>query len=178
MANNYGVVRTDAVKATKTGNIKSGRFYVTTTPTLIENGNIVKLDSLISGQRDLWKVVAPGAITTANCYLVATPELIYDEALKSSGALCEFRNAAGENITLIPLEVGDTFSISDACITPIDDDDDIPAVGSLVEVPAAGTKWLETATLTATVVFYGKIIARELYRDGKYLNVIEMQSVR
>ena len=174
----YGVVRTDAIKATKSGNIKSGRFYVTDTPTAIENGNIVKLDSLISGNRELWKVVAAGDITAKNLYLVATPEVIYDETLKSSGALDQFRNEAGENITLIPLEVGDTFAISDDCITPINDDDDIPEVGNLVEVSATGTKWLETATLTSTVVFYGKIIARELYKEGKYLNVIEMQSVR
>src|SRR5574344_1734223 len=143
----YGVVRTDAIKATKSGNIKSGRFYVTTTPTAIENGNIVKLDSLISGNRELWKVVAAGSITTKNLYLVATPEVIYDETLKSSGALDQFRNEAGENITLIPLEVGDTFAISDDCITPINDADDIPAVGSLVEVPSSGTKWLETSSL-------------------------------
>lgn len=174
----YGVVRTDAIKATKSGNIKSGRFYGATGPAAIENGNIVKLDSLISGNRELWKVVAPGGITAKNLYLVATPEVIYDETLKSSGALDQFRNKAGENITLIPLEVGDTFAISDDCITPINDDDDIPEVGNLVEVSSTGTKWLETTTLTSTVVFYGKIIARELYKEGKYLNVIEMQSVR
>ena len=172
----YGVVRTDAIKATKSGNIKSGRFYVTDTPTAIENGNIVKLDSLISGNRELWKVVAAGDITAKNLYLVATPEVIYDETLKSSGALDQFRNEAGENITLIPLEVGDTFAISDDCITPIDD---VPAVGSAVTPSAAGTKWTELAYDSLnTEVFYGKIIARELYKEGKYLNVIEMQSVR
>lgn len=172
----YGVVRTDAIKATKSGNIKSGRFYVTNTPTAIENGNIVKLDSLISGNRELWKVVAPGGITAKNLYLVATPEVIYDETLKSSGALDQFRNEAGENITLIPLEVGDTFAISDDCITPIDD---VPAVGSAVAPSANGTKWTELAYGSLnTEVFYGKIIARELYKEGKYLNVIEMQSVR
>lgn len=175
----YGVVRTDAIKATKSGNIKSGRFYETNTPKAIENGNIVKLDSLISGNRELWKVVAPDGITAKNLYLVATPEVIYDETLKSSGALDQFRNEAGENITLIPLEVGDTFAISDDCITPIDDDDDVPAVGSAVTPSTAGTKWTELAYGSLnTEVFYGKIIARELYKEGKYLNVIEMQSVR
>ena len=175
----YGVVRTDAIKATKSGNIKSGRFYVTDTPTAIENGNIVKLDSLISGNRELWKVVAPGGVTAQNLYLVATSEVIYDETLKSSGALDQFRNEAGENITLIPLEVGDTFAISDDCITPIDDTDDVPAVGSAVTPSTDGTKWTELAYSSLnTEVFYGKIIARELYKEGKYLNVIEMQSVR
>ena len=174
----YGVVRTDSIKATKAGNIKSGRFYVTNTPTAIENGNIVKLDSLISGQRDLWKVVAPGAIAAANCYLVTTPEIIYDESLKSTVALENFRNAAGANITLMPLEVGDTFSISDECITPINNADDIPAVDSFVTPSADGTKFTEVATIGANEVFYGKIIAREIYRGNKYLNVIEMISVR
>lgn len=176
---NYGVVRTDAVKATKAGNIKSGRFYNGDTATAIENGNIVKLDSLIAGQRDLWKVVAPGGITAGNLYLVATPELIYDETLKSSGALNQFRNEAGANITLVPLEVGDTFSISDACITPINDDDDVPAVGSYVTPSASGTKWTEIAAASLnTEVFRGKIVARELFKKDVYLNVIEMEKVR
>lgn len=175
---NYGVVRTDAVKATKAGNIKSGRFYNGATATAIENGNIVKLDSLIAGQRDLWKVVAPGAVTASNCYLVASPELIYDESLKSGQALNQFINVAGANITLVPLEVGDTFSISDECITPIDDDDDIPAVGSYVTPSATGTKWKEVANISQNEVFYGKIIAREIYKKDTYLNVIEMIKVR
>lgn len=178
MANNYGVVRTDNLKCTKDGNIKSGRFYVLTVATAIENGNLVKLDSLISGQRELWKVVAPGGVTTANCYLVATPEVIYDEQLKSSGALKEFRNEAGENITLLGVEVGDNLGISDACITPINDADDLPAVGSYVTPSATGTKWTEVATIVASEVFYGKIIARELYKKDTYLNVVEMISVR
>lgn len=174
----YGVVRTDSVKATKAGNIKSGRFYVSTTATLLENGNIVKLDSLISGQRDLWKVVEPGAVTAPNCYLVATPEIIYDETTKAGGALDQFVNAASANITLIPLEVGDTFSISDACITVINDADDLPAVGSYVAPGASGTKWVEVASIAQSEVFYGKIIAREIYKGTSYLNVVEMMKVR
>lgn len=176
----YGVVRTDSVKATKNGGIKSGRYYVTTTPTQIENGNLVKLDSLLSAStnREIWKAVAPGGVTTANCYLVTSPELIYSEELKSTGALDQFINVAGANSTLMPLEVGDEISISDACITVINDDDDLPAVGSFVTPSASGTKWTEVASIVANEVFYGKIIARELYRNGKYINVVEMLSVR
>ena len=174
---NFGVVRTDAIKATKAGNIKSGRFYNGADATIIENGNIVKLDSLISGQRDLWKVVVPDGVTTANCYLVATPEIIYSEELKSTGALENFRNAAGQNITLMPLEVGDTFAVSDSAITQINGADN-PTVGKYVTPSATGTKFTEVATIAANEVFYGKIIAREIYRGTKYLNVIEMISVR
>lgn len=173
----YGVFRSDNLKATKTGAIKSGRYYVTTTPTKISNGNIVKLDSLISGERELWKVVAPGAVTAGDLYIVATPELIYDESLKSNGALDQFENAAGANITLLQLEIGDLFSISDECITPISGADE-PVVGSYVTPSATGTGWTEVAAISSNEVFYGKIVARELYKNGKYLNVIHMVSVR
>jgi hypothetical protein len=177
MANSYGVFRSDNMKATKDGSIKSGRYYVGATATAIENGNIVKLDSLIPGERELWKVVAPGAVTAKNLYIVATPEIVYDETLKSNAALKEFRNEAGANLTLLQLQVGDVFSISDACITPIDDADDIPAVGNFVVPGATGTKWVEEDEIEANEVCYGKIIARETVA-GVVLNVIEMQSIQ
>lgn len=175
---NYGVIRTDLVKATKSGNILSGRFYNGSTVAAIENGNLVKLDSLIDGERDLWKVVAPGAITEGDLYVVATPEIIYDESLKSNGALDQFRNEAGSDSTLVPLEVGDIISVSDACITQINGKE-TPEVGNYVTPSAAGTKWQEIdgASLN-TEVFRGKIIAREVYNGAKYLNVIQMVKVR
>lgn len=172
-----GVFRSDAIKATKDGAIKSGRYYVGTTATAIENGNLVKLDSLISGERELWKVVAPGSVTASNLYIVATPELIYSEELKSTGALANYKNEAGQNITLLKLEVGDMFGISDACITQISGAE-APVVGSYVAPAATGTKWAEVATIAQNEVFYGKIVARELYKDGEYLNVIHMEKVQ
>lgn len=176
---NYGVVRTDNMKATKDGSIKSGRYYAGTTANAIENGNIVKLDSLIEGERELWKVVAPGAINASNLYLVATPEIIYDESLKSKGALKEFRNEAGENLTLLQLQVGDLFAISDACINAIDDNDDVPEVGKLVAPSTSGTKWTEIAALDETTpqVCYGKIINRETVA-GINMNVVVMVSIQ
>ncbi len=175
---NYGVIRTDLVKATKSGNILSGRFDNGSTAAAIENGNLVKLDSLIEGERDLWKVVAPGGTTASDLYVVATPEIIYDETLKSSGALDQFRNEAGANITLVPLEVGDIISVSDACITQINGKE-TPEVGNYVTPSAAGTKWQEIASASLTTeVFRGKIIAREVYNGAKYLNVIQMVKVR
>lgn len=176
---NYGVIRTDLAKATKSGNILSGRFYNgSNAATAIENGNLVKLDSLINGERELWKVVAPGGITASDLYVVATPEIIYDETLKSSGALNQFRNEAGANITLVPLEVGDIISVSDACITQISNKE-TPEVGNYVTPSATGTKWQEIAGASLnTEVFRGKIIAREVYNGTKYLNVIQMVKVR
>jgi len=175
---NYGVIRTDLVKATKSGNILSGRFYNGSTAAAIENGNLVKLDSLIDGERDLWKVVAPGGITASDLYVVASPEIIYDETLKSNGALDQFRNEAGSDSTLVPLEVGDIISVSDACITQINGKE-TPEVGNYVTPSATGTKWQEIAGASLnTEVFRGKIIAREVYNGAKYLNVIQMVKVR
>lgn len=174
----YGVIRTDRVMATKTGAIKTGRYYVATTATQIENGNLVKLDSLVDGEREVWKVVAPGAVTASDLYVVASPELIYSEESTAGGALDQFVNKAGASSTLLKLEVGDAISISDECITPIDDADDIPAVDSYVTPSATGTKWKEVASIASNEVFYGKIIARELYKKDTYLNVIEMVKVR
>lgn len=175
---NYAFTRTDAVKATKDGNIKSGRYVVGAVETAIENGNIVKTSGLLStANREIFKAEAPGGVTTANCYLVATPELIYDQKTTSGQALNEFRNEAGENITLIGLEVGDMFSVSDEAITQIAGAT-APVVGSYVTPSAVGTKWQEVASIAKSEVFYGKIIARELFKKDKYLNVIEMISVR
>lgn len=174
----YGVINTSLCKATKAGNILSGRYFVGTTPTQIENGNIVKLDSLISGEDNLWKVVAAGDVTAGDLYVVATPEMNYSEDLKSDGALDKFINPAGANITLVPLEVGDEIDITDECITAIDDDDDIPVEGSYVTPSATGTKWTEVTSIAKSEVFYGEIVKRKLYKQGKYINVVHMKSVR
>jgi len=176
----YGVIRTDNMKCTKDGNIKSGKYYVSTTATAIENGNLVKLDSLLSAStnREIWKAVAPGGVTAGNLYVVATPEVIYDETTKVTGALSNFRNAAGDPITLLGVEVGDNLSVSIDCINVIDDTDDEPAVGNYLTPSATGTKWQEVTSIAENEVFYGKIIAKELYKKDTYVYVIEMIKVR
>ena len=170
-----GIVRTDNLQSTKSGNIKSARFYSSANLAAIENGNIVVLDGLIStANRELFKAVAPSAITAKNVYLVATPEIIYEETIKSTGALGNFENVAGSNITLIGLEAGDIFSVSDECITAIDDADDIPAVGNYAIIDANKTKMKEVATFGGTEGFVCKIIARELFKKDVYLNVLQV----
>jgi hypothetical protein len=170
----YGIVRTDNMKATSNGNIRSAKHYVNTTPTIIENGNLVQVDVLLSASanREIYKAIVPAAITDLNIGVVATPELIYDETTHKT--LGEFRNAAGDPITVLMLAAGDLLSVSDECIVPVNDDDDIPAVGSYVTITAASTKWTEKAALGGTESVYGKIIARELFKKDVYLNVIEI----
>lgn len=170
----YGIVRTDNVKATYDGNIRSGKFYVGSTATQVENGNLVQADTLLdaSANREIFKCIAATNLTDKNIFLVATPELIYDETKHYS--LADFINPAGQPITLLGLSKGDILSVSNECIVAIDDIDDIPAVGSYVTNTAGGTKWTEKATLGGTETVVGKIIARELYKKDTYLNVIEI----
>jgi len=172
----FGVLRSDNIKATVTGNIRSAKFMVSTTPTKIENGNLVQVDVLLdaSANREVFKAIKPANATDKNIGIVATPELIYAEDKHYS--LADYENVAGQVITVLMLEKGDILSISDECITPINDDDDIPATGSFVTLTAGGTKWTEVASIT-TETFYGKIIARELYKKDTYLNVIEILSI-
>lgn len=176
MANNYGVVRTDNVQATKTGAIRSAKYYVSTTATAVENGNLVQVDTLLdaASNREVFKALAPSAITVKNIGIVATPEVIYDETTHKS--LTDFVNEAGKVITVLMLSAGDVVGISDACITVINDDDDIPAVGSYVTITQSSTKWTEKSTLGGTESVVGKIIARELYKKDTYLNVVEIIS--
>lgn len=166
----YGVIFTDNVKATKDGNIKSGKFYVTTTPTAIENGNLVAVDGLLTGERELFKAVAPIA-TSTNLYVVATPEIIYDEQIKENGALDKFKNEANQPITLIGLEVGDIISLTDECLSATG------AVGKIVEAQEA-TKWKVVDTLTGGTIFHGKIIDRKIYKNDAYINGVLILKVR
>jgi len=169
----YGIVRTDNVKATYDGNIRSGKYFVGATATQIENGNLVQADELVSTvNREVFKCITPVNLTDKNIFLVASPELIYDETKHYS--LADFVNPAGGLITLIGLSTGDIVSVSDECIVPIDDADDIPAVGSYITNTAGGTKWTEKTTLGGTETVVGKIIARELYKKDTYLSVIEI----
>jgi hypothetical protein len=168
----YGVIRTDSVPT----KIRSAKYYVSTTTTAIENGNIVQVDELLSASanREIFKAIAPTAVTNINVGVVASPEIIYDETTKAGGALDQFVNAAGKPITVIFPEKGKFLSISDECITVIDDDDDKPAVGNFVTITANSTKWTEKASLGGTETLAGKIVARELYKANTYLNVLEI----
>lgn len=172
----YGVVRTDNVKATKNGNIRSAKFYdASGNAAAIENGMLVEVSELLnaSTNREIFKAVTPSAGTALNIGIVATPELIYDESLKSKGALENFRNEAGMPITVLMLAPGDILSVSDECIDPINSSTPV-AKGQYVYLTTS-TQWKAVANLNGvTSSLTGQIIARELYKQGKYLNVIRV----
>jgi len=169
----YGIFRSDRLDCTKTGNIRSARYYESATPTTIENGMLVQVDELLdaSANREIFEAVAPSAITSVNVGVVSTPELIYDETTKKN--LGEFINAAGDNIRVSMLKKGDILSVSDECI---DAESTVPVVGNYVIIKAGNTKWDEETSLGTTESLVGKIIARELFNSTRdtYLNVIEI----
>lgn len=168
----YGVIRSDNVKATKDGNIRSAKFYdASDGQAAIENGMLVEVSNLLdaSANREIFKATVPSSTTAKNIGVVATPEIIYDEQLKSAGALENFINAAGQPITVLMLAPQDILSVSDECI------DGTPEVGKYVLLQE-GNKWniADTPTLATPESVQGIIVAREMYRANKYLNVIQI----
>lgn len=84
MANKYAVIRTDLMAGTKQpADLVSVRFYNSDgAEAAVENGVIVELQSLLDGEREIWKAVAATADSDLNdCAILAAPEVMYDERL-------------------------------------------------------------------------------------------------
>lgn len=160
MANNHAVVRTDRMEGTGDRNsLVSIKYIVSTTPTAIENGNVLKRGALIDGEREVFEGSTPAAGDALDdVVLVATPEVMYDERLKN---LDDFINEAGKIARAYHLRKGDIFSVTKEAL----DGAASPAVGNIVELKA-GTKLNVVASLTTNSTQVGKIIAIETV--GKY----------
>jgi hypothetical protein len=153
MANTYSIVRTDNLAGTVDGSkLVSLKYLPSDVATAIQNGNVVTLSSLVSGEREIWKAVDI-AVDTAigNIVLVASPEVLVDERLKN---LSDFRNEAGDRVRGYVLQKGDTFGITSGALTGN------LTVGNIIEA-AAGTKLKSVATLTSGSTKVGTIIAVE-----------------
>ena len=122
--------------------------------TAIENGALVALGSLVSGELDLYTAEAVAAITNT-VYLVDGVEVIYDESTVKG--LHDFENVADKPFRVRKPVVGDRFSISASMITAL-----ATAVveGNVVETPATGNKLAEKATATATASLVCKIVKK------------------
>lgn len=164
MANEiYAVVRTDNLMGTDVNSyLDSVRFYAGS-PEIeapIENGNIVLVGDLLTGERELHKATAPAKDTPLEKLgLVATPEVLYDER---QHRLDEFRNEAGDNVRIYYLHTGDEFGVTLKALSAASD----PAVGNLVELQAGDTKLKVVASATSQTTTVGKIIAIE--KAGMY----------
>lgn len=166
----YGVVRTDNMMGTDVGTyLDSVRYFTTTTsandtPTAIENGNVVKVGALLSGEREVHLATAPAANTALKeIGLVATPEVMYDERKKN---LDEFINEAGANVRVYRLHEGDEFGITRDCFEAAA----TVAVGDVVELQAkTKLKVVAAATgATAGSTVVGQIIAIESTKRYTY----------
>lgn len=155
----YGVFRSDLMSGTDVAaDLVSVKFYAGSpeAPAAIENGNVVKLSGLITGEREVNKGVTPAANDSLeDIVIIGTPEVNYDERKKN---LDDFRNEAGDisrgfiprsrNICSVTAEALDIA----AGVTP--------AVGYVVELQA-GTKLKVVASGTAGSTKFGEIIAIE-----------------
>lgn len=161
----YGVVRTDLLDGTDVrAALVSIEYFVNDSgyvATDIENGNVLKVDELLSGEREIYRGIDPAVDDSLrDIVLVASPEVMYDE---SKRGLDNFINKAGYPARGYRLRPGNIFSVTADCLD--DNTSDGLAVGSIIELQAK-TKLsaVDSATQGSTVV--GKIIHVET--AGKY----------
>lgn len=151
----YAVFRSDLMRGTIDGTaLASAKYFVGATETEIENGNVVALDSLMPGEREIWKAVAPeGTETLGAIAVVGTPEVMYDERKRN---LDDFINEVGTPFRAYILNKGDIFGVTKEAL----DGAETPKVGDIVELKA-GTKLNVVTTATDGSTTIGKVIAVE-----------------
>ena len=158
----YGIVRTDNMFGTTVGTGLVSVKYLGangSTPTAIENGNVLKLGALVTGEREVYvggAVAATDAIK--DVVLVAAPEVAYDERVRN---LDQYINEAGKIVRGYHFYKGDVFAVTKDALAGKAS----PEVDDVVEF-AAGTKLNVAASATANSTVLGKIIAVET--AGRY----------
>ena len=158
----YAILRTDKMMSTRVESmLVTFRYQDSSADAPIENGNIVELDGLMEGEREIFLAKAPTTTSTLDtCVLVNGVELLYDERA-SMRNLNKFRNEAGDNVRGRHLHSGDIFSVTKEAI------DGEAAVGNAIELQA-GTKLKCVASPTASTTQVGTVI--EL--DGDYIVIL------
>lgn len=112
MANKYTVIRTDGLSGTdQRADLLSVRVYDGAGNVIeAENGTIVKIGSLVEGEREIYKAtLATAADSIDDCAVLAGVENPYDERKKN---LDEFVNEAGSNIRAYILRNRNWFSVT------------------------------------------------------------------
>lgn len=158
----YGIVRTDNMYGTDVRAALVSIKYMGAdgnTETEIENGRVLKVGALISGEREIYTGTDVAADDSVNdIVLVASPEVMYDERKKN---LDEYINKKGKACRGYRLHTGDIFSVTKDVLSG----KAVPAVGDVVEL-AAGTKLNIAATATSGSTVVGEIIAVDIV--GRY----------
>ncbi len=160
---NHGVIRTDRMYGTDVAaNLVSVKYMgASNTATAIDNGNVVKLNGLMTGEREVYKGNTPAANTSLDeIAIIATPEVFYDERLKN---LSDFVNEAGKICRAYIPHTHDIFSVTADAINAAD----VTAIqaGWVVEL-MAGVKLNVVSSLTSNSTQVGTILAIE--KAGPY----------
>lgn len=109
------------------------------TPTAIDNGNVLKDNGLVEGERE---IRIGGAVTSSDALrdvvLIATPEVMYDEHLKN---LDDYYNEEGKICRGYRFHSGDIFSVTADALegTPEVGEEVTLADGTKLEVGGSGT---------------------------------------
>ena len=161
MANvKHAVVRTDSMNGTNLPQaLVNGVFYSSEQPTAIDNAQVVVLGDKLD--RENYKVTAPASTSTVDdLYLVASSELFYDQT--RTHYLTEWENAAGSELRLYKLIVGNTFSATAEAFNGT------PEKGKYVGFVADSTKLKVEDAAKATT--FGKIsfVETQGFGDGAY----------
>lgn len=162
----HAVVRTDKLMGTDVRSMLESVKYMGSgsTETEIENGNVLKVDGLLTvdgvAEREVKKGVTPAANSKLDeIVLVAAPEVMYDERLRS---LSDYVSEAGKIVRGYHLHSGDIFSVTAEALKNAS-----PAVGQVIEL-AASTKWNNVANATSGSTKIGKIIAKDIVGQFTY----------
>lgn len=160
MAEKHAVIRKDRLYGTDVAPaLVSLRFFADNAAADIDNGNVVKLEGLMDGERELYKAVAPAANTgLEDLAIVGTNEMFYDEREKN---LDLFYNKAGKSALGYRPHKGDMFGVTaeglDAAATI--------AKGDIVELQAS-TKLKVVKSATAGSTKLGVIA--DINKAGRY----------
>lgn len=159
----HGVFRSDLMSGTDVAaDLVSVKYMGDgSTETAIDNGCVVKLDGLMSGEREVWKGVTPSKNTAlSDIAIIGSEEVMYDERKKN---LDEFENEAGVISRGYVPHTRNIFSVTADALNIADGT--TPAVGNVVEL-MAGVKLNVAASATSGSTQVGKIIAIET--AGRY----------
>ena len=161
----HAIIRTDLMHGTyNAADLLTVRYQVSETDTAIDNGNVVVVGGLMTGEREIRIGTTPTASSAkSDIAIIATPPVTYEVGKTEA----DFFNEAGVNARAYRLVSGDKFSVTMEAIGGRAKLSDV-VVGDTVEL-AASTKLNVVASATESSTVIGKVIAKE----GDYV-VIEV----
>ena len=119
--------------------LKAGKYLPSGTATAIENGGIVQIGGLISGQRELHTLTNPTTSLTLNQVgIVFNPEIILDKSTTYN--LDEFRNLAGDVLRVYLFDKGCQFALTVEGFTATPTVGQYACVGSTTKIVPADTE--------------------------------------